>query len=108
MEQFGEAMTIIVLSVGALVGIGLIGRILWRVGSRYPQARPTPPTADDRRMERLEYAIDAIAIEVERISEAQRFAATLLAERLPVRDSEPALESPREQPTSLPRATTPH
>ena len=34
-------------------------------------------------MERLEAAVDAIAIEVERISESQRYTVGLLSERLP-------------------------
>ena len=41
--------------------------------------------ADDDRMARLEQAIDSIAVEVERISEAQRFTAKVMAERLPER-----------------------
>ena len=36
---------------------------------------------DDSRFERLEHAVDAIAVEVERISEAQRFSARLLSEQ---------------------------
>jgi len=36
---------------------------------------------DDSRFERLEQAVDAIAVEVERISEAQRFSAKLLSEK---------------------------
>jgi hypothetical protein len=35
------------------------------------------------RLERMEHAIDSIAIEVERISEGQRFTTKLLAERTP-------------------------
>ena len=35
------------------------------------------------RLERIEQAIDAIAVEVERISEGQRFTTKLLAERVP-------------------------
>ena len=35
----------------------------------------------DRRLERIEHAIEAMAIEVERISEGQRFVTKLLAER---------------------------
>jgi hypothetical protein len=34
-----------------------------------------------QRLERLEHAVDAIAIEVERISEGQRFVTKVLAER---------------------------
>jgi hypothetical protein len=56
---------------------------------------------DDERMSRLEQAVEAIALEVERISEGQRFTTKLLSERaaadhLPV---SPALE---------PRRVTPH
>jgi hypothetical protein len=36
---------------------------------------------EDTRLERLEQSVDAIAIEVERVAEAQRFVSKLLAER---------------------------
>jgi hypothetical protein len=41
----------------------------------------------DHRLERIEHAIDAMAVEVERISEGQRFVTKLLADR---GQSEPA------------------
>jgi riboflavin transporter FmnP len=37
----------------------------------------------DDRLQRIEQAVDAIAIEVERMSESQRFVTKVLAERLP-------------------------
>jgi hypothetical protein len=37
----------------------------------------------DRRLERIEQAIEAMAVEVERISEGQRFVTKLLSERTP-------------------------
>jgi hypothetical protein len=37
----------------------------------------------DARLERIEQAVDAIAIEMERVSEGQRFTTKLLAERPP-------------------------
>ena len=40
---------------------------------------------DEARMARLEQAVDSIALEVERISEGQRFTTKLLAERGPDR-----------------------
>ncbi len=43
------------------------------------------PQIDESRFERLEQAVDSIAIEVERISEAQRFSAKLMSDRLPDR-----------------------
>jgi len=39
------------------------------------------PAIDDNRLRHLEQAVDAIAIEIERISEGQRFTTKLLAER---------------------------
>ncbi len=38
-------------------------------------------SVDDSRFERLERAVDAIALEVERMSEAQRFTAKLMTDR---------------------------
>ena len=35
----------------------------------------------DARLERMEHAVDAIAVEIERISEGQRFTTKLLSER---------------------------
>ncbi len=39
------------------------------------------PKGVDQRLERIEHAVDAIAIEVERISEGQRFTTRLLSDR---------------------------
>jgi hypothetical protein len=51
---------------------------------------PAPPSAEiTSRLERIEQAVEAVAIEVERIAEAQRYSAKLLTEqqkRLPHAD----------------------
>jgi hypothetical protein len=99
---FAQVMTVIVMSVAAFVGIGLGARVLWRMGSR-KQPRELP-AADNDRMERLEAAVDAIAIEVERISESQRFSVSLLADRLPARGDRVELPAPG----SGKRTNTPH
>jgi hypothetical protein len=39
--------------------------------------------AINARLERIESAVESVAVEVERVSEAQRFASKLQAERLP-------------------------
>lgn len=44
----------------------------------------------DHRLERIEHAIDAMAVEVERISEGQRFVTKLLADRGQERAAIPA------------------
>ena len=49
-------------------------------------------TVVEDRLQRIEQAVDAIAIEVERMSESQRFVTKVLAERLP----------PASGPASLP------
>ena len=50
---------------------------------RFGDARSaTSLAADDDRMARLEQAVESIAIEVERISEGQRFTTKLLSERV--------------------------
>ena len=57
---------------------------------------------DEDRMARLEQAVEAISLEVERISEGQRFTTKLLSERAaadPVRGI---------QPSEPPRRITPH
>jgi hypothetical protein len=55
-----------------------MARNMWRRGSRQPVAPQSHESV--QRMERLEQAVDAIAIEVERISEGQRFVTRLLTE----------------------------
>lgn len=101
-RYIAEIMATMVLSIGALVAIGLGARIMWRFGSK---TSPSLPAGDPERLERLEQAVDAIAIEVERISEAQRFAVTLLSDRLPSRaDDRLTVPSPR---SSSPRHDTP-
>ena len=56
------------------------------------------------RLERIEQAIESVAIEVERISEAQRFAARLLAER----GAEAVEHRAAPRPRSAARSITPH
>ena len=75
---FAQVMTVVVLSTAAFVAIALVARILWRKGSA---VKPRQEAAyDNERQQRLENAVDAIAIEVERISEAQRFMVGLLSQ----------------------------
>jgi hypothetical protein len=79
--QFAQVMLIVVMSTAGFVGIGLGTRLLWRLGSR--QKPMGESSRDDGRMQRLEMAVDSIAIEVERISESQRFMVGLMSEALP-------------------------
>lgn len=51
---------------------------------------PRVPAEVQARLERIEQAVDAIAVEVERMSEGQRFVTKLLADRGADRAVEPA------------------
>ena len=66
------------------------------------ERRSTPGVVvDEDRMARLEQAVEAIALEVERISEGQRFTTKLLADRA-------AAERLPVAPNPEPRRVTPH
>jgi chaperonin cofactor prefoldin len=73
-----------------------IGRAIFK-----RSARPGPPpavfTETAQRLERLESSVDAIAVEVERISEGQRFVTKLLSENQPA----PALGAGQRAPETV-------
>jgi len=101
---FAQVMAIILSSVTVATSIFLGARAVWLRGSR--SSLKEVRGFDESRIERIENAVDAIAIEVERISEAQRFTVALLSERLPTRPAERVAELPA--PTVGKRANTPH
>ena len=72
---FAQVATIIVSMVGSLAVISVGTFFVVRRIAKSPR-----PRIDDPRLEHLQESVDAIAIEVERIAEAQRFTAKLLAE----------------------------
>ena len=75
MEMLLPAIVITVL------GLPLV-RVLARRLDRRDAATPPNLGRIDERLSRLEAGVDAIAVEVERISEGQRFTTKLLAERV--------------------------
>lgn len=91
---FAQVMTVIMASLAVLVGVVIGARFFWRIGSRVGgPAIPASTSAEE--LQRLQNAVDAIAIEVERISEAQRFTVTLLSNTLPPQSEPPAGASSR-------------
>jgi hypothetical protein len=81
-----------------------ISRGIWKRGS---MPRQVSSPADAQRLERMEQAMEAIAIEIERVSEGQRFVTRLLSEQRvnvamgaaqPAKD---AARSPAKQPTPV-------
>ena len=68
-------LTAIVLSIGIPLVRGLVRR--WDRKA----AAPAVPSDTAARLERIEQAIDAMSIEVERIAEGQRFVTRLMTDR---------------------------
>lgn len=73
--------------IGILGSLTIIGAVLFpiaralgrRIEGKSQVAQISPAT--DARLDRIEHAVEAIAVEVERISEGQRFTTKLLADR---------------------------
>ncbi len=83
MAVSGELIPIVLFISIAVSSIGVpIARAFARRIDREPR-HPVTPSDVTARLERMEQAIDSIAIEVERISEGQRFTTKLLSERAP-------------------------
>src|SRR5215212_5294431 len=77
----GVMVPIVLFVCAAAASIGVpIAKAYARRIDRDPQRSSLPPELSGR-LERMEQALDSIAVEVERISEGQRFTAKLLAER---------------------------
>ncbi len=108
--------------LAAVSGIALfVGGISAWLGAHFGARRAVKRAFRDRieipslvtevRYDELTRSIDAIALEVERISEAQRFAAKLLVERANT-VSTPAVTAPTVSTAAIPRreagVTTPH
>ena len=58
---------------------------MWRLARRAERQDLPSLQAADQRLEQLQQSVDAVALEVERIGEAQRFSAKLEAERAKTR-----------------------
>lgn len=72
-EQMHTSIHVVLSLLGAFA--------VWRLSDRSPRAEPTIDALAEPRLEALQQSVDAIALEVERIGEAQRFNAKLQAEQ---------------------------
>lgn len=99
-SQLQETVAIIVVSAIVFIGAPIavaISRFIWkRTTTRAVPAAANPD--DTKRLERVEQAVDTIAVELERMTEGQRYITRLLSERngapaaeaLPIKASAPA------------------
>jgi hypothetical protein len=88
----GGVVTIFVLAPLAIAA----ARGMWRRSNR-PPLPASALTETAQRLERLEQSVDAIALEIERVSEGQRFVTKLLSEGLP-----PKLGAGERKPQTVP------
>lgn len=81
----GDAASVLVPLGGMCMIVAIVlGIPMLRIMSKRIDARTAvPPAMGDTiaRLERIEHAIDAMSVEVERIAEGQRFTTKLLSER---------------------------
>lgn len=82
MDDPGKVVIALSFFVSAAYSINAIARgaVATRKQQKLNEAEPNSPVANDR-LARLEQAVDAIAVEIERISEGQRFTTRLLSEQ---------------------------
>ena len=93
------------IALASLISATIVLTPIARAWGRRIENQSKPPAlpnvaAQDARFDRLEQAVEAVAIEVERIAEGQRFVTKLLAERAAA-ERTPALPAPE-------RVITPH
>ncbi len=75
----GEDAVMIAVFMAAVLLLPMVIAHTRRIWKRPQPARALPP-ATEGRLERIEQAVEAIAVEVERVSEGQRFVTKLLSE----------------------------
>jgi len=88
----GIMVPIVLFSTFPIIAIGLPLARAYAKKIESEGAGTRIPSDVSARLERMEQAIDSIAVEVERISEGQRFTTKLLSERTAA--GVPALENP--------------
>lgn len=77
----GEIVTIVLFTIGPIAWVCYpVARALARKIERGAPGEVAPAPELRARLERIEQAVDAIAVEVERIAEGQRFTTRLLSE----------------------------
>jgi hypothetical protein len=81
-------LTVVILGLG----IPLVRAYIRRMDRR--STLPATDLASDARLARIEQAIDAMAVEIERISESQRFVTRVLTERPAERAALPSARLP--------------
>jgi hypothetical protein len=93
MDQQAKVLIVACLAISAVMIVRAIAAAIIRFAEVQQRRDEVTPSMIQERLERIEVAVDAIAIEVERLGEHQRFNAQL------------AMNRPEPLP---PKAVTPH
>ena len=94
-----------IISVFVLAPIALtISRFIWKRSIPAPRATAVADVGTQQRLDQLQQCVDTIAIEVERISENQRFVTRLLSERSVSSGAADGLPTGRREPASVDRS----
>ena len=89
----------------AVIAVGLpIARAFSRRMDRRNAAAPAADTETRARLERIEQAVDAIAVEVERISEGQRFTTKIIGDLRALPQPDPSVAVPDRVAVPISRA----
>lgn len=80
-RNFAEGMVETIVAQG--IGLALLGFVLWFALRRRLAGAARLGPEDVNRLEQLQRSVDVMAVEVERISEAQRYAAKMLNDQRP-------------------------
>ena len=95
-EELIVAIAGMITAIVIVLGIPMVIVHARKVWKRDSPGEVTSSGPTDHRLERIEQAIDAMAVEVERIAEGQRFVTKLLSDRGQERVGIPASQSRRE------------
>ncbi len=90
---------------GCLATVGTFVVIRGAIVGWRRRVTATAPALAEERLLRIEQAIESVTLEMERVSEAQRFTTQLLLDRLPVRAAE---QLPSRTVARAPGTVTPH
>lgn len=99
------ANQIMAVLIGCLASVGAYHMIRRMIvgGASFRATRS--PALEEERLLNIEKALESVTLEMERVSEAQRFTTRLLMERLPERQPD---QLPARVPGRLPGTITPH
>jgi hypothetical protein len=97
MTPMGAVLMMAIVAGAVVLGIRVIANAILKHKELEMRGEQQLSPVSDERMARLEMAVESIAVEVERISEGQRFTTRLLSDA--AKQMAPRLDKPKKQDT---------